>query len=139
MAARTYAPKTRDLKHPAYAVERGEDKTDSAGPRRPRRDNANDDGEALILQHLPIEIRLMGRFGYRGPRDDMQGGLAALLIFVVTGDGKAAIVCGLFLRNAPLLRRFVPLRCPAGRAAFAMPDAGVGLARIGDADAIDRI
>ena len=67
------------------------------------------------------------------------GGLAALLIFVVAGDGKAAIVCGLFLRNAPLLCRLIPLRCPAGRAAFAVADAGIGPVRIGDANAIDRV
>jgi hypothetical protein len=40
----------------------------------------------------------------------MLGGLAALLIFVVAGDGKAAIVLGLLLRDAPLLCRFIPLR-----------------------------
>ena len=93
----------------------------------------------MILHAVPIDIRLRGRFGYRVRRDDMLGGLAPLLIFVVAGDGKAAIVFGLFLRNAPLFCRFIPLRCPAGRTAFTVADAGIGPVRIGDADAIDCI
>jgi hypothetical protein len=62
--------RTRDLKHPAYTPW-GAGRTKQTAPDQvgPRRDNANDDGEGLILQHLPIETRLKGRFGDRVGRE----------------------------------------------------------------------
>ena len=41
-------------------------------------------------------------------------------------------------RRLVQLGRLIPLRCPAGRAAFAVADAGVGPVRIGDTNAVDR-
>jgi hypothetical protein len=73
----------------------------------------------------------------RRDSENESGCLAPPVMLVVARNGKAALVLGILLRDAPLPNILFPLVRVAGRSAFAMPDTRGGLVGIGHTNAID--